>query len=141
MTVQRRRPVASYKAYRDAEHTVDRLSDHGFPVETVAMTGQDACMVERVIGRMDCGRAAGERCALRCPDRPAARPCEPARPRPLVLLLALDGLIFGMIGGPLFGLLPQACGAVAGMSPRSARCSRAGRRSWWTRRSPTRPQG
>ncbi|MEU6422308.1 general stress protein [Streptomyces spiralis] len=83
MTEQQRRPVAYYKAYREAEHTVDHLSDHGFPVEAVAITGQDVRMVEQVIGRVDHDRAAGERCALRCPDRLAVRPCELARTRPV----------------------------------------------------------
>ncbi|MET8536893.1 general stress protein [Streptomyces sp. NPDC005065] len=53
-----RRPVDTYETYQGAEHTVDHLSDQGFPVQRVAVIGQDVCLVEQVIGRMDYGRAA-----------------------------------------------------------------------------------
>ncbi|WP_326624199.1 MULTISPECIES: general stress protein [unclassified Streptomyces] len=53
-----RRPVDTYETYRGAERTVDHLSDQGFPVQRVAVIGQDVCLVEQVIGRMDYGRAA-----------------------------------------------------------------------------------
>jgi hypothetical protein len=37
---------------------VDRLSDVGFPVERVAIIGQDLKMVEQVTGRLNYGGAA-----------------------------------------------------------------------------------
>jgi hypothetical protein len=64
-------------------------------VETVAITGQDVRMVEQVIGRMGYGRAAGERCAPRCPDRLAVGLVNWLDPVVSALLLALYGLIFG----------------------------------------------
>ncbi|MFD8386673.1 general stress protein [Streptomyces sp. NPDC059679] len=57
---EHRRPVVSYKTYREAERAVDHLSDHGFPVESVAIIGQDLRVVEQVIGR-DGLRRSGER--------------------------------------------------------------------------------
>ena len=54
-----RRPVlASYDNYLDAQKAVDTLSDKGFPVENVAIVGNDLRMVESVMGRMSWGRAA-----------------------------------------------------------------------------------
>ncbi|MFE9130709.1 general stress protein [Streptomyces sp. NPDC007148] len=107
MTEQHGRPVASYKTYWEAERAVDHRPDHGFPVEGVAIIGQDVRPVEQVIGRMCYGQGrpsrGGERCAPRCPDRTTVRPCELARPRRL-RFLALCGLIFGAVVGALFGM-------------------------------------
>ncbi|MFD9515459.1 DnaJ C-terminal domain-containing protein [Streptomyces mirabilis] len=58
MTEQPRRPVATYETYQEAERAVDHISDQGFPVQRVAIIGQDVRLVEHVIGRMDYGRAA-----------------------------------------------------------------------------------
>ncbi|MGW7102647.1 general stress protein [Streptomyces sp. NPDC054838] len=112
MTEQHRRPVASYEEYREAERAVDHLSDQGFPVERVAIIGQDVRLVEQVTGRMDYGRAALHGAA------------SGALPGALIgwvfgllnwldpvvsgLLLALYGLIFGAIVGALFGMLLHA---------------------------------
>ncbi|MET7727945.1 general stress protein [Streptomyces mirabilis] len=112
MTEQHRRPVASYKTYWEAERAVDHLSDHGFPVERVAIIGQDVGLVEQVIRRMDYGRAA---------LHGAASGGFPGvligwlfglvnwlDPIVSALLLALYGLIFGAIVGALFGMLLHA---------------------------------
>ena len=48
-----RRTVASYSTYADAERAVDRLADHDFPVERVAIIGQDLQTVEQVTGKLD----------------------------------------------------------------------------------------
>lgn len=48
-----RRTVAAYSDYADAERAVDRLADHGFPVERVAIIGQDLQTVEQVTGRLN----------------------------------------------------------------------------------------
>jgi len=50
--------VATYPEYLDAQRAVDRLSDAGFPVDRVAIIGEDVRLVERVLGRMTVGRAA-----------------------------------------------------------------------------------
>ncbi|MEW2621419.1 general stress protein [Streptomyces sp. NPDC048106] len=85
MTEQHRRSAASCKTYQEAERAVDHLPDHGFPVESVAITGRGLRVVEQVIGRDGLRQGhpsrSGERCAPRCPDRLAVRPCELARPR------------------------------------------------------------
>ena len=48
-----RRTVASYTSYAEAERAVDRLADHDFPVERVAIIGQDLETVEQVTGKLD----------------------------------------------------------------------------------------
>jgi hypothetical protein len=48
-----RRTVASFTTYADAERAVDRLADHDFPVERVAIIGQDLETVEQVTGKLD----------------------------------------------------------------------------------------
>jgi hypothetical protein len=54
----RRRPIGVFTDYADAERAVDRLSDLGFPVERVAIIGDDLRMVEQVTGRLNYGGAA-----------------------------------------------------------------------------------
>src|SRR3954452_1212676 len=54
----RRRVIASFDDYADAEFAVDYLSDRGFPVERTAIIGRDLKLVEQVTGRLDNGRAA-----------------------------------------------------------------------------------
>ncbi|WP_405626051.1 hypothetical protein OG933_07405 [Streptomyces sp. NBC_00016] len=109
MTEHYRRPVASYKTYREAERAVDHLSDHEFPVERVAIIGEDLRLVEQVTGRMDYGRAALHGAASGAP--PGALIgwlfglVNWLDPVVSALLLALYGLIFGAIVGALFGML------------------------------------
>jgi hypothetical protein len=52
-----RQSVRSSTTYKDAEHAVDWLSDHDFPVEQVTIVGTGLRYVERVSGRMTTGRA------------------------------------------------------------------------------------
>ncbi|MFJ1735632.1 general stress protein [Streptomyces sp. NPDC088254] len=112
MTEQARRTVASYATYQEAERAVDHLADQGFPVQKVAIIGQDVRLVEQVIGRMGYGQAALHGAA------------NGALPGVLVgwifgllnwlnpvvsgLLLALYGLIFGAVVGALVALLVHA---------------------------------
>lgn len=49
--------VASYGTYLDAQAAVDHLSDEGFPVQQVAIVGNDLRLVEQVTGRLTRGRA------------------------------------------------------------------------------------
>src|SRR3954447_3098617 len=51
--------VASFASYDEAQAVVDRLSDEGFPVESLDIVGSDLRLVERVTGRLTKGRAAG----------------------------------------------------------------------------------
>jgi hypothetical protein len=108
MNNQTRRTIATYERYADAERAVDFLSDQGFPVERVAIVGQDLRLVEQVVGKMDYARAALSGAA------------SGALPGALIgwifgifnwvnpilsgLLLALYGLIFGAIVGALLGV-------------------------------------
>ena len=112
MNEQVRRTIASYTTYQEAERAVDHLSDQGFPVERVAIIGQDVRLVEQVTGRMGYGGAALHGAA------------SGALPGALIgwvfgllnwldpvvsgLLLALYGLVFGALVGALFGLLVHA---------------------------------
>jgi hypothetical protein len=54
----RRRTIASYTDYQDAERAVDWLSDQGFAVERGAIIGTGLRSVEQVTGRMTIGRGA-----------------------------------------------------------------------------------
>jgi hypothetical protein len=51
--------VGDYERYEDAQRAVDRLSDEKFPVENTEIVGRDLRLVERVLGRITYGRAAG----------------------------------------------------------------------------------
>jgi tetrahydromethanopterin S-methyltransferase subunit G len=53
-----RRTIETDADYRDAERTVDWLSDHGFPVEQVAIVGTDLRYVEQIAGRVTTESAA-----------------------------------------------------------------------------------
>jgi hypothetical protein len=53
-----RRAVTSVTRYEDAEHAVDWLADHDFPVERVSIVGTGLRYVEQVSGRMTTGKAA-----------------------------------------------------------------------------------
>jgi hypothetical protein len=107
-----RRTVASFTSYADAERAVDRLADLDFPVEKVAIVGQDLQTVEQVTGKMDYPRAAW-RGAL-----------SGAVPGALIgwifgifdwvdpiltgLLLALYGLLIGAVVGAIIGMVVYA---------------------------------
>jgi len=74
-----RRSVSSATSYKDAEHAVDWLSDHEFPVERVTIVGTGLRYVENVTGRMTTGNAA--------------------------LMGTGGGALLGLIWGLLFGVL------------------------------------
>ena len=50
--------VARFDDYESAQRAVDRLSDDGFPVESLDVVGSDLRLVERVTGRLTKTRAA-----------------------------------------------------------------------------------
>ena len=110
-TSSRRRTIASYTDYRDAERAVDWLSDQGFAVERGAIIGTGLRSVEQVTGRMTVGRAAlvgaGEG----------------------TLIGALIALLFGLFfSGPDFGEL-LLYSLVVGASLRRRSPARSSRRS------------
>jgi hypothetical protein len=47
-----------YDAYAQAQHAVDYLADHEFPVQNVAIVGTDLRSVERVTGHLTRGKVA-----------------------------------------------------------------------------------
>jgi uncharacterized membrane protein len=107
-----RRTVAAYDNYEQAERAVDRLADLNFPVERVAIVGQDLQTVEQVTGRMNYPRAAW---------RGALSGAVPGAligwifgifdwVDPLItgLLLALYGLVIGAVIGAIIGLILYA---------------------------------
>lgn len=51
--------VASYRTYLDAQLAVDHLADHEFPVEQIAIVGNDLRLVEQVTGRLTRGKVVG----------------------------------------------------------------------------------
>ena len=107
-----RRPIGSFTRYEAAERAVDRLSDLGFPVDRVAIIGQDLQTVEQVTGKMDYPRAAW---------RGALSGAVPGAligwlfgifswVNPLIagLLLAVYGLIIGAVIGAIVGVIIYA---------------------------------
>jgi hypothetical protein len=108
----RRRSIAVFDNYADAERAVDRLSDLRFPVERVAIVGHDLTVVEQVTGRLTYGGAA---------LKGAASGALPGvligwifglfnliNPLVASLLLALYGLVIGAVIGALIGLIMHA---------------------------------
>ncbi|MEY9913468.1 tetrahydromethanopterin S-methyltransferase subunit G [Catenulispora sp. MAP12-49] len=56
-TVLERQTVGTFPTHDAAEHAVDHLATHGFPVERTAIIGTDLRMVEAVLGRVTRARA------------------------------------------------------------------------------------
>ncbi|RPA65136.1 magnesium transporter [Gordonia oryzae] len=52
-------PIGSYATYAEAQRAVDYLSDEHFTVEDVTIVGVDLMQVERVIGRLTWGKVIG----------------------------------------------------------------------------------
>jgi hypothetical protein len=111
-TRKSRRTVASFTTYEEAERAVDRLADLDFPVERVAIIGQDLQMVEQITGKMNYPRAAW---------RGAVTGAVPGvligwifglfnwiNPLVASLLLALYGLIIGAVVGAVMGMIIYA---------------------------------
>jgi hypothetical protein len=53
----RKQTLGHYRSYELAQADVDKLADHKFPVEHVAIVGSDLRLVELVTGRWTAGRA------------------------------------------------------------------------------------
>lgn len=56
-SILQRQTVGSYPTHSAAEHAVDHLATHDFPVERTAIIGTDLRMVEAVLGRITRARA------------------------------------------------------------------------------------
>ncbi|MGC5254765.1 general stress protein [Gordonia sp. DT218] len=52
-------PIGSYGTYAEAQHAVDYLADQEFTVQDVTIVGVDLMQVERVIGRLTWGKVVG----------------------------------------------------------------------------------
>lgn len=76
--------LASFSDYVEAQRLVDRMSDDGFPVQSVRIVGEGVRTVEQVTGRMTRGRAAASG--------------------------AMGGAWFGVLIGLLFGLFTAGAG-------------------------------
>jgi hypothetical protein len=107
-----RRTVASFATYEEAERAVDRLADLDFPVQRVAIVGQDLQLVEQVTGKLDYPRAAW---------RGAVSGAVPGvligwlfglfnwvDPVIASALLALYGLLIGAVVGAIIGVILYA---------------------------------
>jgi heat induced stress protein YflT len=107
-----RRTIATFSSYRDAEAAVDFLSDRRFPVERVAIVGQDLRTVEQVTGRTGYGRAAlggaAQGALLGLLFGWLFGLFNWIDPVVASLTLAIYGLIWGAIVGALLGLLLHA---------------------------------
>jgi hypothetical protein len=109
---RQRRPIAVFDNYADAERAVDHLSDQRFPVERVAIIGDDLQMVEQVTGRLNYGGAALKGAAS------GALPgaligwlfglFDLINPLVASIVLAFYGLIFGAVIGAVLGLVMHA---------------------------------
>jgi Heat induced stress protein YflT domain len=108
----RRRPIAVFTNYADAEAAVDQLSDTGFAVEKVAIIGHDLEMVEQVTGRLNYGGAA---------LKGAVSGAVPGvligwifglfnliSPLVASIVLAFYGLIIGAVAGAILGAITHA---------------------------------
>jgi uncharacterized membrane protein len=102
-----RRVIGSYTDYADAEHAVDYLADRGFPVERVAIIGDDLRLVEQVLGRFGYRQAilrgTGSGALVGVLIGWIFGLFNWLDPVVASLWLALDGLVFGAIVGALFG--------------------------------------
>jgi len=107
-----RRTIASFGSYAEAERAVDRLADLDFPVERVAIIGQDLQTVEQVTGKMDYPRAAWS--GAMTGAIPGALLgwlfglFNWADPLVSSILLALYGLLIGAVIGAILGLIFHA---------------------------------
>jgi hypothetical protein len=106
--------IGTFEDYASVQRAVDHLSDHGFPVERVAIVGRDLRYVEQVTGRMTVGKAAllgalhgaviGALFSL------AFGLIFTYSPNPALALLVLYGIVAGGALGAVFGALSHAAG-------------------------------
>jgi hypothetical protein len=112
VATERRRAVASFRTYAEAERAVDYLADRKFPVEHVTIVGEGLRFVEQVTGRLNWlqallrGAASGALVGLLVGWLFGV--FNWFNPVVSSFWLAIDGLWFGAVVGALFGLLMYA---------------------------------
>lgn len=94
-------PIGSYGTYAEAQRTVDYLSDENFTVQDVTIVGVDLMQVERVIGRLTWGKVIGTG---------LVSGAWLGLFFGLLISIVVGGsivppLLFGIIGGVIFGLI------------------------------------
>lgn len=104
--IPRGQVIAQHDAYDAAQRVVDFLSDEGFPVQHLAIVGNDLRMVEDVRGRLTRGRAAGAGAASGAwfgllVGLLLALFAEGAS----ILALVLAGVAYGAVFGAIFGFV------------------------------------
>lgn len=111
-STQRRRAVATFTSYADAERSVDRLAEAGFPVDRVSIVGRDLEMVEQVTGRIGWKRAVLNGAitggVVGAMIGWLFGVFDWFNPVVAAFWLAVDGLWFGALVGALFGLVAWA---------------------------------
>ncbi|WAC54865.1 general stress protein [Gordonia sp. SL306] len=94
-------PIGSYGTYAEAQHAVDYLADQDFTVQDVTIVGVDLMQVERVIGRLTWGKVVGGG---------IVSGAWLGLFFGLLVTLVVSGaglapLLFGLVGGIVFGLI------------------------------------
>lgn len=109
MPAASRRTIASFQSYGEAERAVDYLSDRQFPVERVAIVGEDVQLVEQVMGRLNHGRAAlngaGSGALVGAVVGWIFGLFDWVQPLVASFALAAYGLLIGLVLGAAFGLI------------------------------------
>jgi hypothetical protein len=107
-----RRVVTTASSYGEAERAVDYLSDRRFPVERVAIVGDDVKMVEQVVGRLNylgaVLRGAGSGALVGALIGWLFGLFNWVQPLIASITLAAYGLILGAVVGAIFGLIAHA---------------------------------
>lgn len=109
---QPRRVVAAYDDYADAQKAVDHLSDHGFPLDRVAIVGHGLRYIEQIAGRLTGARAAMigalEGAGLGALFALLLAIFFTIDPNPALLLLMLYAIVVGALLGAILGALLHA---------------------------------
>jgi hypothetical protein len=106
--------LAVFDDYPSVQQAVDRLADHGFPVDRVSIVGRDVRYVEQVTGRMTVATAAAlgalQGAVLGALFALGFGLIFTFSPNPALPLLVLYGIVAGGALGALFGALSHAAG-------------------------------
>jgi len=107
-----RRAVASFRSYAEAQAAVDFLADRKFPVEHVAIVGDELRIVEQVTGRLNYGQAALQGAFSGASTGALVGALfslfQLFEPTGSVLAVVLWGLVIGALVGTVFGVLAYA---------------------------------
>jgi len=107
-----RRPIASFRSYAEAQAAVDFLADRRFPVERLAIVGDELRIVEQVTGRLNYGGAALQGALSGATTGALVGAIfglfQLFTPSGSLLAVVLWGLVIGALVGALFGVLAHA---------------------------------